>query len=67
MCMFSAPKVPTPPTPAQFQPMLQPVQLPGQQRPKRSLRGLYSSIFTSPEGANGMPRVTGTMGGMTGG
>ena len=30
-------------------------------------RGMWASIFTSPQGVNGMPTVTGNTGGVTGG
>lgn len=30
-------------------------------------RGLYASVFTSPQGVSGPPTVTGAMGGTTGG
>jgi hypothetical protein len=70
MCMFSAPKVPTLPPPAQFQQMQQPKDLQQMGDPAqaaRRRRGLFSSIFTSPNGTSGPPRVTGTSGGVTGG
>jgi hypothetical protein len=33
----------------------------------RRRRGLWASIFTSPQGVTGAPSVTGTSGGITGG
>jgi hypothetical protein len=69
MCI-GAPKPPTVPPTAERQ---------AQQLPKdatmpndkalamRRRRGLWASIFTSPQGVTGAPVVTGTSGGITGG
>jgi hypothetical protein len=67
MCM-SAPKVPTPPPPAQFQPMQQPVTMANtKSQGNRRMRGLYASLFTGPQGIGSRPTTTGTTGGSTGG
>jgi hypothetical protein len=70
MCLFSPPDIPDPKPPAQFQQM-QPVAdmtSAGSKNPLlRKQRGLYASLFTSPQGVGSRPTVTGTMGGVTGG
>lgn len=68
MCI-SAPKVKAPPPAAERQPMQNPkdqFNSPGGLSAKRR-RGLWASIFTSPQGVAGAPAVTGTSGGITGG
>lgn len=67
MCI-GAPKVKVPPTPER-----QAMQVPrdmmdrAQGLATRRRRGLWASIFTSPQGVSGPPTVTGTGGGVTGG
>lgn len=69
MCI-GAPKVQQTPPAAERQAM----QLPkdatnprGDALSLRRRRGLWASIFTSPQGVTGAPNVTGTSGGVTGG
>jgi hypothetical protein len=69
MCLFSAPKIPAPPTPASFQPTQTPKDMTqGGKSTKDALRrrGLYASIFTGPQGIAAAPMTTGTTGGSTG-
>jgi hypothetical protein len=72
MCLFKPPKVSVPAAapPAQYQTMQVPKEM-GQDRTsdsyKRRRRGMWASIFTSPQGITGAPSVTGTSGGVTGG
>lgn len=68
MCL--APKVPKAVPPAQFQQVQNPkdmMNLSGSGSSNRRRRGLYSAIFTSPQGLSGAPSVTGASGGITGG
>jgi hypothetical protein len=66
MCMSS----PSPPPPP---PERQAMQAPKDDYNKfnslnaKRRRGLWASIFTSPQGVAGLPTVTGTTGGITGG
>lgn len=69
MCVFSAPKIPTPPAPAQMQATQLPkdaVQGKDSRRDLMRRRGLWSSIFTSPSGISGAPMTTGGSAGATG-
>ena len=69
MCLFSAPKVPTPPAPAVFQPAQTPKDLTQNGTAAKDAmrrRGLYASIFTGPQGVMAAPMTTGTAGGSTG-
>lgn len=69
MCVFSAPKVPIPPAPAQMQATQLPKDLIQGQDNRRALmrrRGLWSSIFTSPQGVAGAPMTTGGSASVTG-
>jgi hypothetical protein len=68
MCI-GAPKVPKTPPAAERQPMQVPkdMQDQGTARALRRRRGLWASIFTSAQGAAGVPLVTGSSGGLTGG
>lgn len=65
MCI-GAPKIPKTPPPAQFQQMQAPKDLTTNKSFRRR-RGLYASIFTSPQGVTAPVSVTGTSGGVTGG
>lgn len=67
MC-FSAPKIPAPVPPAQFQAMQTPKDLtsPNNKNLARR-RGMWASIMTGPQGIAAPPSVTGTGGGLTGG
>ena len=70
MCVFKAPKIPKQPAPAQMQAMQAPkdaIQGRDDARLKLRRRGLYASIFTSPQGVGGAPMVTGSTGSVTGG
>lgn len=71
MCFFSAPKIPTPPQPAQFQPMQAPKDLTQGKAIRDALRrrGFMASIMNvgGAQGITSAPTVTGTGGGMTGG
>lgn len=72
MCMFpKAPKIPPPVPPAQFQAMQNPKDLMQDPRDARSRRirrgGMWATVFTSPQGVSGMPAITGSSGGLTGG
>lgn len=69
MCVFSAPKVPIPPPPAQMQATQLPKDMIQGRDDRRALmrrRGLWSSIFTSPAGVSGAPITTGGSAGVTG-
>lgn len=68
MCI-GAPKIPKPVPPAQFQQMQMPKDMTNASDAKARLRrrGMWASIFTSPQGIAGPPTVTGTSGGVTGG
>lgn len=68
MCIFSTPKMPAVPTPATFQPMQTPKDLTQGKTASEAMkrRGLFASIFTSPQGIAVTPMTTGTMGGATG-
>lgn len=69
MCVFKAPKIPTPPPPAQFQAVQAPRDATQGRDSRRNLmrrRGLWSSIMTSPQGLKTAPTVTGTSGGTIG-
>lgn len=69
MCMFK-PKVPKVPPPAQMQAMQAPKDLTQANKAGAGLRrrrGMWASIFTSPQGVSGAPSVTGTGSGVTGG
>lgn len=66
MCM-SAPKIPPPVPPAQFQAMQQPKDMTRTTGKGLRRRGMWSSIMTSPQGITSAPNVTGTSGGITGG
>ncbi len=66
--MCSAPDIEAPPPPAERQAMQTPEQgvtNSGLNRKRR--RGMWASIFTSPQGAPTMPSVTGGGGSFTGG
>jgi hypothetical protein len=67
MCMFKAPKAPPPP--AQMQSMQTPKDMVSGSDSQRRLRrrGLFASIFTSPQGITTAPMVTGTGASPTGG
>lgn len=70
MCMFSAPKIPATPPPAQYQQMQNPkdmIQDPRHARGLHSRRGMFASVFTSPIGVSSAPKVTGSTGGLSGG
>jgi hypothetical protein len=67
MCMFDAPKIPTPPPPAQMQAMQMPKEMQGNKRNRPRRRGMWANIFTSPQGLTSIPSVTGAPGGTTGG
>jgi hypothetical protein len=69
MCMFKAPKIPKTPPPAQMQSMQVPKDMVGRDGNRMRLRrrGMWASVFTSPQGVTGMPAVTGSSGGTTGG
>lgn len=69
MCLFSAPKIPKTPPPAQMQQMQMPKDMvrnraDGQSRLRR--RGMWASIFTSPGGITAAPTTTGGSGSVTG-
>lgn len=69
MCMFK-PKVPRVPPPAQYQTMQAPkdmTQMGKDGKAMRRRRGMWASIFTSPQGVSGAPSTTGMGGGVTGG
>lgn len=69
MCMFKAPKIPKTPPPAQYQTMQTPKDMVNMGRDGRALRrrrGMWASIFTSPQGISTAPSVTGSAGGTTG-
>jgi hypothetical protein len=69
MCI-GAPKPPTIPPAAERQAMQQPKDAANggsQALNVRRRRGLWASIFTSPQGVTTAPVVTGTGGGITGG
>ncbi len=69
MCI-GAPKITPPPPPAQFQAMQAPKDFTDPRTQNKDMirrRGLWASIFTSPQGAPGAPVVTGSGGGTTGG
>jgi len=69
MCVFKAPKIPTPPEPAQMQATQLPKDLIQGKDSRRQMmrrRGLWSSIFTSPQGVTGAPTTTGGSGSVTG-
>jgi hypothetical protein len=69
MCVFSAPKVPAQPQPAQMQATQLPKDLVQGKDNRRALmrrRGMWSSIFTSPQGVSGAPMTTGGSASMTG-
>lgn len=69
MCI-GAPKVPKVPPAAERQAMQQPKDMAGTQGnalAAKRRRGLWASIFTSPQGVTSAPIVTGTSGGITGG
>lgn len=68
MCI-SMPKAPRPPPPpAERQAMTNPKDIfSSQGLSAKRRRGLYASVFTSPQGVSGPPAVTGSMGGTTGG
>lgn len=58
-----APKVKTPPPPAERQAMQLPKELDVNGKDKRRYRrGFWSAVMTSPQGAPGMPSTTGTPG-----
>ena len=72
MCMFKPPKISVPKTPPAAQ--MQAQQLPkdmtqgrDQDRNKLRRRGLWASVFTSPQGITSAPTVTGGGGSVTGG
>jgi hypothetical protein len=68
--MCFAPKPPKVPPPVQYQPTQTPkdmMQDPRSGASKLHRRGMFASVFTSPQGIAGPPRVTGTAGGATGG
>lgn len=68
MCIFSTPKIPPPPVAASFQPTQTPKDLTKGKSASDAIRrrGLFASIFTSPQGIAKAPMTTGTMGGSTG-
>jgi hypothetical protein len=68
MCI-SAPKIPPPVPPAQFQAMQAPKDLTQTKGDllRNRRRGMFASIFTGPQGITGSPTVTGSGGGLTGG
>lgn len=69
MCI-GAPKPPTIPPAAERQAMQQPVDMTSPANnalATRRRRGLWASIFTSPQGVTGAPITTGTSGSVTGG
>ena len=68
MCIFSTPKMPAVPTPATFQPAQAPKDLTQGKSGKDAIRrrGLWASIYTSPQGIAITPTTTGTAGGTTG-
>ena len=70
MCLFSAPKVPKVPAPAQMQAMQTPKDLMANRNGANNRlrrRGMWASIFTSPQGVTTAPTVTGGGGSVTGG
>lgn len=70
MCVFKAPKIPKQPAPAQMQAMQVPKDMTqgrDDARARLRRRGLYASIFTSPQGIAGAPTVTGSGASFTGG
>ena len=70
MCLFSAPKIEAPPPPAQMQAMQAPKDFTDPRKSNKDRmrrRGLWASIFTSPQGVTIAPAVTGSGGGTTGG
>jgi len=67
MCV-GKPKVPKVPPAPERQAMQAPEQALGNKGLNaRRRRGLWASIFTSPQGVSGVPNVTGSGGGLTGG
>lgn len=69
MCMFK-PKIPKAVPPAQMQTMQNPKDMTQSGKSGQALRrrrGMWASIFTSPQGVIGAPTVTGGTGGVTGG
>jgi hypothetical protein len=66
---IGAPKIPKTPPPAQYQQMQVPKDMMGSKSAfaQRRRRGLWASIFTSPQGVTGAPTVTGSGSGVTGG
>lgn len=68
MCI-GGPKIPKTPPAAERQPMQVPKDMidPKTGLAMRRRRGLWASIFTSPQGVAKAPTVTGSSGGMTGG
>lgn len=69
MCMFKAPKIPKTPPAAERQAMQAPRDTVDQKTGLaiRRRRGMWASLFTSPQGITTAPTVTGTSSGMTGG
>jgi hypothetical protein len=69
MCAFKAPKIPKTPPAAERQAMQAPRDAVDQRTglAVRRRRGMWASLFTSPQGVVGAPTVTGMSGGMTGG
>ena len=70
MCVFKAPKIPKQVPAAQMQAMQTPkdmTQNRNDQRMRARRRGMFASIFTSPQGVTTAPTVTGSSGGITGG
>lgn len=69
MCMFK-PKIPKVPPPAQYQSMQAPKDFTNASKngsAMRRRRGMWASIFTSPQGVTTAPTVTGMGSGVTGG
>lgn len=69
MCVFKPPKIPKTPPAAERQAMQLPKDAtdPRSGQSMRRRRGLWASIFTSPQGVAGSPSVTGSGSGVTGG
>jgi hypothetical protein len=67
MCMFK-PKIPKQVPGAERQAMQMPKESVGTNAAyRRRRRGMWASIFTSPQGISTVPTVTGGAGGVTGG
>lgn len=66
--MCTAPKIKAPPPAPERQAMQNPKELNlSRSMSNRRRRGMWAAVFTGPGGASGLPSVTGSSGGLTGG